>query len=285
MKNYTIAALHLGAFIALSPIALGEEPIPLREVSHIHGIAFDPSEPGSFFLATHQGLYKGRPDRTATRISAESSDFMGFTPDPADPGRLLASGHPSNGGNLGVIASEDGGVTWTPIANGVEGPVDFHAMAASRADPQTLYGVYGDLQISRDGGKTWSVAPSTPPQIIDLAAPAGEPQRVLAATMTGLMESADGGQSWQTVGPTNIPVSLVEATSDGSLFAYFASAGLFKKSPVDGTWSALVENLGEVVFLHLAIDPADPTHLLAVTQAAEIWESGDGGATWSKLSP
>ena len=42
----------------------------------------------------------------------------------------------------GVIASTDGGVTWSSLAEGASGPVDFHAMAISRADPKVIYGSF-----------------------------------------------------------------------------------------------------------------------------------------------
>jgi photosystem II stability/assembly factor-like uncharacterized protein len=155
MKNgYWIAALAVAAAVFATPSATGQS-MPLAEVSHIHGIGFDAAEPGSLLLATHYGLFRASPDGTATAVSSDRNDYMGFTPDPANPDRLLASGHPAAGGNLGVIVSEDGGATWTQLAAGVDGPVDFHAMTISRADPETIYGLYGDIQVSRDGGATW----------------------------------------------------------------------------------------------------------------------------------
>jgi hypothetical protein len=44
-------------------------------------------------------------------------DFMGFTPHPSDPATLYSSGHPAGGGNLGFIVSEDGGGSWTQLAD------------------------------------------------------------------------------------------------------------------------------------------------------------------------
>ncbi len=284
MKFLAAAALALGLLPPLTAASFAAEPARISELSHIHGVAFDPGEPGSFFLATHHGVFKARADGSAVQLSSDASDYMGFTPDPAGAGRLLASGHPATGGNLGVIASDDGGATWTQLSAGMGGPVDFHAMTISRADPKTMYGLYGDVQVSRDGGATWSVAATTPKDIIDLAASPTDPNMLFAGTMTGLVQSKDGAASWQQIGPANIPASLVEAAADGSLYVFFAGTGLFKQS-VDGSWGILAENLGEQVFLHLAADPADAAHLLAVTQESAVLESRDGGKTWAALSP
>src|SRR3546814_5804623 len=65
---------------------------------------------------------------------------MGFTPHPADPEVLYASGHPAGGGNLGFIVSRDGGQSWAKLSDGAGGPDDFHQMDISKADPQVIYG-------------------------------------------------------------------------------------------------------------------------------------------------
>ncbi|MHB1110939.1 MAG: WD40/YVTN/BNR-like repeat-containing protein [Devosia sp.] len=255
--------------------------VPLAEVSHIHGIAFDPAAPGTVFLATHYGLFKASPDGMAEAISENKDDYMGFSPHPTDPALLFASGHPAQGGNVGVITSRDGGATWTRMAMGAGGPVDFHAMTVSRADPRTLYGLANGIQVSRDGGVTWSIAGPGPDKAIDLAASAAKAEIVYAATLNGLMESSDAGTSWQLIGPPNAQVSMVEATPDGSLYAFFVGSGLFRRSPGDGTWAALTSDFGDKIILHLAADPADPAHLVAVTQESAILQSVDGGKTWA----
>jgi len=269
--------------VGISLPAMAAEKVPLAEVSHIHGIAFDPATPGSVFLATHHGLYKASPDGMAEAISENKDDYMGFSPHPTDPTLLFASGHPSQGGNVGVIVSRDGGAIWTQLATGVGGPVDFHAMTVSRADPQTLYGLYDGIQVSRDGGKTWSVAGPGPAQVIDLAASAKKMEVLYAATLGGLMMSSDAGASWQLVGPPNVEVSMVETAQEGSLYAFFVGSGLFRQSPGDSTW-AEIGRPSDKIILHLAADPADPAHLLSVTQDSEILRSTDGGRTWAPFA-
>src|SRR3546814_20068354 len=83
---------------------------------------------------------------------------MGFPPNPTDPDLLYASGHPAGGGNLGFIVSRDGGKSWSKLANGAGGPVDFHQMDVSKSDPAVVYGAFGDLQQSADGGRRWTAA-------------------------------------------------------------------------------------------------------------------------------
>lgn len=260
-------------------VSLNAEELPLGEVSHIHGIGFDPSKPGSVLLATHNGVYRANPNGMAEAVSTDANDFMGFSPDPSNARRLLASGHPGQGGNMGVILSTDGGVTWQKIADGVGGPVDFHAMSVSRADPKVIYGLYGGIQVSRDGGLSWSLAGPSPERVIDLAASPIAADTVYAGTAGGLMQSADAGVTWTLIGPKGQPATLVEAMADGSVYVFFAGIGLFQL-PKDGQAVPLASDFGDRYILHLAADPIDATHLVAITGESAVLESRDGGKTW-----
>lgn len=268
-------------FAALAVLAgpAAAEQLPLSEVSHIHGVGFDPATPSAILLATHYGIYRASADGMAETVSLNADDYMGFTPDPGDPGRLLASGHPGQGGNLGVIVSADGGATWSKLADGVSGPVDFHAMTISRADPKVIYGLYGGIQVSRDGGLSWALAGPGPQEVIDLAASPREPGTALAGTTAGLMQSTDFGATWALVGPQGVAATMVEATGDGSLYVFFVGAGLFHR-PAGGDWVELASDFGERYLLHLAADPTNPAHLVATTQESALVESLDGGKTW-----
>lgn len=276
------------AYLALAATVTGllvwstvpAKPMTLAEVSHIHGIAIDPGNPGAVFLATHFGLYRGMSDGTAEPVSTDRNDYMGFTLDPAKQGRLFASGHPEGGGNMGVIVSDDNGATWTQLSTGANGPVDFHAMTISRADPKTMYGLSGGIQVSHDNGASWAIAGPGPDRIVDLAASPSVPDIIYAGTVGGLMRSVDAGQTWALIGPANVATSMVEAAPDGSVYAFFAGGGLFKLSEGEGKWTALASSFGQSYMLHMAGDAADPNHLVAVTETGAILESRDGGITW-----
>lgn len=276
-KQFASAAVVVGLLAWSTMPAL---PMSLSEVSHIHGVAIDPTDPTSIFLATHDGLFRAKPDGTAEPVSPDRNDYMGFTPDPANDGRLFASGHPEGGGNMGLILSEDGGATWTQVSAGAGGPVDFHTMTVSRADPKTMYGLFAGIQVSRDNGASWTVAGPGPDRVIDLAASPTVADVLYAGTAGGLMRSVDAGKNWALIGPANVATSMVEATADGSVYAFFAGGGLFKLSEGEGKWSALASSFGQSYILHLAGDAADPNHLVAVTETSAILESRDAGTTW-----
>jgi photosystem II stability/assembly factor-like uncharacterized protein len=254
----------------------------MGSLQHIHGVGFDGILPERVFIATHSGLFATTGGGVAERVSADASDYMGFSSHPVLGDLLFASGHPQTGGNLGFIASRDGGNTWTNLAADDGAPMDFHAIAISRANPDTIFGTSGGLQVSRDGGATWNLVGPFPEQVIDIAASAEDVDRLYAGTAGGLWRSDDGGVGWQLIGAEGVPATMVEVAPDGALYVFFAGSGLFKL-PADGNWIALAADASEDFTLHLAADPADPAHLVAATRSSRLIVSMDGGANWTDL--
>ncbi|MGH6962817.1 MAG: WD40/YVTN/BNR-like repeat-containing protein, partial [Dongiaceae bacterium] len=283
LKRAVAAAAVVVVALSAAPLAAGDSiaVADLPQVTHIHGIAIDPADPARLFLATHHGFFVVAPDGMVTRLSPVQ-DFMGFTPHPADPSVLYASGHPAGGGNLGFIASTDGGVSWTQISPGLQGPVDFHQMVISPSDPNVVYGNYGGIQASRDGGRSWTMAGAAPDGLIDLAASAIAADRLYAATKAGLWRSDDAGKTWQAAGFAPDIVSMVETGRAGKLFAFVVGRGLFVAGEDDlAEWTALGNELGGRALLHFAVDPADLARFVAVDQDSLVLTSLDGGRSWA----
>lgn len=280
-RTMSIAAALAFATLSLATPATAAESVPLSELdkqTHYHGLAVDPADPSRLYLATHHGFYRVSAGGTATRLS-EVQDFMGFTPHPTDPSVLYASGHPSGGGNLGFLMSADGGANWTQVSPGLNGPVDFHQMDVSPADPQVIYGVYGGVQVSRDGGKTWSMPGAAPEGLIALAASARSADRIYGATQTGLLYSDDAGATWQSAAFAGETVSMVATGPNDMLYAYVVGRGLMSATegkPAD--WSLVSSD--QRIQLHLAIDTRDPSRMFAIAHKAGIIQSTDGGKSW-----
>ena len=227
-------------------------------------------------LATHHGIFAVDDAGIATRV-APVQDYMGFSPSPSDPLTYYASGHPAGGGNLGFLASKDGGATWTQVSEGHNGPVDFHQMDVSAADPKTIYGVYGRVQTSKDGGATWTATGKPPGGLIAIAASSQSPSRVYAATKSGLFVSEDAGATWALVQFEGEPVSLVKAAG-GKLYAFVVGRGLLvgeEKAPA--TWTPLSNDFGESIPLYLAMGREA---MYIATHDSSVLASGDGGHTW-----
>jgi photosystem II stability/assembly factor-like uncharacterized protein len=286
----TVAGGALGAILLAGPLGLfaaaGEHTVAdLAKRTHFHGIAVDAADSSRIFLATHHGLYVASQDGK-TRLISEVRDYMGFTAHPADASILFASGHPAGGGNLGFIVSRDGGRTWTKLSDGLDGPVDFHQMDVSKADPRVIYGVYGSLQRSADGGKTWERVGPPPQDLIALAASSADANTIFAATRNGLLRSTDGGRTWKR--EFDGPTTSVHVTADGTVYAFIAGKGLVRTAEKNPGWRLIGGGLGEEFLLHIAVDPADAQRLYAVAYNSRsgnqsVVVSRNGGERWSKF--
>jgi len=262
-----------------SAAAAPEIALQLGELSHIHGVEFDPSD-NSILFATHHGIFRFRSGGSVVLISPDRADYMGFTLTAS--GAAIASGHPETGGNLGVIQSFDFG-NWTKLSDGVDGPVDFHAIASVPAAPAILYGLYrGGIQTSTDAGKTWQWSGDAPPETFDITA-SSDGSRLFAATAEGVRVTEDGGRTWALIdGDIAAPTSSVSVFGD-ELFAYAVGQGLLVRGLVAKSWTGRGPDMEGIVPLHLARDPADNLRLIAVTQDSAVLESLDGGTSWSPL--
>lgn len=254
-------------------------------VSHIHGLAVDGS--GNLHVASHTGLIRAPEAGAWVYASGDRNDHMGFSLDPKS-GTMWRSGHSLSRPSLGVERSTDGGATWRRLSDVLDPPVDFHAMAVSHADGQTLWGWDSGrrgLFRSADGGETWGKLPQTPFAYV-LAGPA-RPGVVFAGTPEGLLRSDDGGATWQPVEPLmgGWVIGVAADPNDGTHLLAYAQQGMKVSTDGGRTWNSLGEGLPKGAELaHLAISPVDGRVAYAA-DASTIYRTTDGGKTWSEVRP
>lgn len=266
------------------------------QLHHIHGLAVDPGDAATVYIATHAGLVKGSRDKDWQFVGDDRSDFMGFTVHPAVPGLMVASGHPAEGSHSpsprGVIVSRDGGRTWRPLT--LEGVADFHALTLSPADGDTLYGWNvgrnpGLYRVSlRDG--TWRRMEARGlEEVFTLSTHPRERETLAAGTRSGLLVSRDGGQSWDRLGNAlgGVPVTAVAFHPENPqiLLAYAVRPELGLIQSVDGglSWTSIGLFLGrEDAVSHCAFHRA-PGSIYLATFGSDIYRTADGGRRWLRL--
>lgn len=244
-------------------------------VAHVHGLGINPTD-GSLIIATHYGSFRLPADGgDAERIGDSFQDTMGFTV--AGPDHFLGSGHPDVAGiangqpsRLGLIESNDAGVSWTGLSLG--GDVDFHALAFAHGQVYGWDSDSGRFMISTDQ-RTWETRSTL--QLASFAVDPGNPDHLVATTPAGLVESSDGGRVWRgSQGPALVTLS------------WDSQAGLFGVDPAGAVWrqgTAGWEQAGRL--------PGQPQALLATPDAlwaaahdsadvTGIYRSTDGGQTW-----
>ena len=172
----------------------GEDP----GVAHVHGLGVNPAD-DSLYVATHTGTFRIPDDGQAERVGESYQDTMGFTV--AGPDRFLGSGHPDVAGiqqgqpsRLGLIESTDAGKTWEPLS--LSGDADFHGLAFAH---QRVYGwdaTSGRFMVSKDL-TTWDTRSTV--QLFGFAVDPRDPDHVVGASPDGLLDSVDGGRTWEPV--------------------------------------------------------------------------------------
>ncbi|MEX2323711.1 MAG: hypothetical protein WEA29_08100 [Acidimicrobiia bacterium] len=294
MALVVAAAIGVGLSAVRSP-QRGTAGQPVEAFTHIHGLEVAPWAPRQVFLATHLGLIVIDEAGAWAVVSEEAHDLMGFRTHPSQEGVLYASGHPAPGSGVanpvGFRLSRDGGRTWESLS--LEGVADFHAMAADHRDGRVIYGwnVGRDPGFYRsgDGGQTWERLDGLDPAVVGgvfaVAVHPDDPNRVLAGTEVGIVESLDAGGSWRSL-LAGYPVTSIAWAPDGGLLAYLAhpDGGLVVSLDHGASWTSLSLILQNDAVAHIAPHPADPEVLYVGTFGETLLRTTDGGRAWELLA-
>lgn len=277
-------AIAAAACTAPDTAPTGSAPItdtPEGGVGHVHGVDLNLDD-GAVYVAAHHGLYRieaGRP----VRVAQHRQDTMGLTI--TGPDRFLISGHSdpaqSAPAHLGLVASDDGGNTWVPLA--LSGQADFHALSAAGV---TIYGfdsLTATVMRSDDGGRRWQPGARFP--MTDLDVDPENPMHVTSATPTGVRESHDGGMTFTAVTPQPArPLALLDhvpytggSDRDPALVGVDAAGGVWALGAADWQLAGTLPE-GPVAFTVIA-----PDRYLAATDA-EVFSSDDAGRSWNLLA-
>lgn len=282
--SHFAALVILTITVFITGQAQAENEIYIHQFRTITGFAFEKGEGKPFRVATPQGIFEVKENGKSKKISSGGGVFIEMVSYPDNPKILFASGYKSEEEKMGIVRSDDGGRTWKKISDGVDGPVDFYAMAISRQDPSVMYGVSNTVQASRDGGKTWKVMTGLPDErVYDIAVSAFDSNTIYVGTRNGLYVSRNAGKEWSRSGDWDNSVTTIRVTAKGQLYAFVYGKGLMMANEAAPKWKLLSTGFGNRALIDIAVDPNKENRLLGVADTGAPMISNDGGKTWGSF--
>lgn len=201
-------------------------------------------------------------------------------------GIALAVSMQDSGSHLGEQkGSESRTVSWIHV----------HGLGIDASDSSILYvATHGDFYKSVDGGTPVKVDKQradymafNAPQTAGVPLYASGHPATATGGNTGLIESTDGGQTWQTVAtvldpPVDFHAMSVSKSDPNTIIGFDSGGrGLFKTTNAGKTWDKF-DYPGQYVTA-LAISPNDPKVIFAGTNDG-VYQSNDGAVSWKQIN-
>ncbi|AFU57631.1 BNR repeat-containing glycosyl hydrolase [Candidatus Nitrososphaera gargensis Ga9.2] len=255
---------------------------------HVHGLGIDPSDASVLYIATHGDFYKSVDGGVPVKVDKQRADYMAFNAPLTEGVPLYSSGHPSTGGNTGLIKSTDGGQTWQVVSTVLDPPVDFHAMSVSASDPDTIIGFDSGergLFKTTDAGSTWDKFDYPGKYVIALAIAPDDPNVIFAGTPSGLFQSNDSAESWTQLDQyKGIAVMALTFDAEGNLYASTEEFGLAKSSDLGKSWENINRPPDNLIATSIAVDSENKLLYVAGHSASqgyqEVFRGSLDGSDW-----
>lgn len=251
---------------------------------HIHGLGIDPSTRSILYIATHGDFYHSHDGGPPFKVDIVRADYMAFNAPANEGSPLFASGHPSTGGNTGLIKSTDGGQSWESVAKVLDPPVDFHAMSVSKSDTDIIIGFDSGgrgLFKTTDGGKTWETL-EYPDYVSALSISPYDSKIIFAGTGKGIFQSNDGAKNWIHLEEyKGITVLALVFDENGVLYASTSNFGLSRSTDLGKTWEEI--NRPNLAITSIAVDSQNKIIYVAGYSPdgfQEVYKSSDDGMNW-----
>jgi photosystem II stability/assembly factor-like uncharacterized protein len=203
----------------------------------------------------------------------------------------------------GVWKTTDGGASWAPVSDRLAN-IAVNSMAIHPEDPDILFIGTGEgyfreivrgtwlplrgagIYKTTDGGATWSRLPRTDGPdfhwVNDLVISPLEPDRIYAATRTGVQLSEDGGESWIGFLDPDVNGGCLDLAlrTDQPVDWIYAACGTFEQATVyrrkmfrTGLWDAVLSEPG-MGRTTLAIAPSDQSVIYALSASNDPGPNG-----------
>jgi photosystem II stability/assembly factor-like uncharacterized protein len=215
----------------------------------------------------------------------------------------------------GVVASDDGGRTWTPSVQGMEQTAATHILLdpASPAAARTLYvcGFGKGVYKSTDGGRSWAlknnglegsepfawrIVPDAKGKLYLLVARRAADNSIRTPLDGALYRSSDGAEHWEKLPlppDSNAPNGLaIDPADPGRLYlaawgrrgaaAADIGGGIWLSTDAGKTWKSVLDRDQHI--FDVTLDTRTPNVLYATGFESSAWKSVNRGESWTRLN-
>ncbi|MGQ9585207.1 MAG: WD40/YVTN/BNR-like repeat-containing protein [Anaerolineae bacterium] len=254
------------------------------EEEFISEVALSPQDPQTAYARTRNGLYRTGDGGASWTLSSQGIEkrIDALAVDPLDPQAIYVGVSGS-----GVWRSKDGGATWQKTGPGIRPWAAILDLLVVRQPELVLYaGAWDGVYRSTDEGQTWQRLNQGlgQVQVRALTPHPTNPEHLFAVDVDGLHASTDGGATWSCLspGPLDKGYLSVAFSASNPQIGYAGSDGGGVARTADGgrTWEVLDSTL-KAAMADLLVHPSDPERLLARVSFSRVYESTDGGVTWT----
>jgi len=273
----------------------------------VRALVNHPHHPEITYAGSDKGLYRSDDaGQTWGLIDSPLSHYQvwALAIDPQEPALMFAgTGTPTP---PGLFRSTDGGLSWEqrPMEIAAECPaVGTPRVTGIAIDPANRNNVWMGIEVdgvrhSTDRGETWKTIGNTipNPDVHNVLVVEGPPKTIIVVVNNGLFTSIDDGATWKphqlrASFPTIYPRGIAVQPGNGKTVfltigdATPGSIGTVLRSQDTGaTWEELslpVPANSAMWVVHM--QPTNPKTVFAGSRYGYLYQSEDGGTTWTKL--
>jgi photosystem II stability/assembly factor-like uncharacterized protein len=263
----------------------------------------DPRDPDRLFANNYGGGNFLSEDGGRTWVVA-SAGYTGaqaraIAVAPDDPARVFVSAR------SGFFGSENGGATWTGLANPEAGGLEWNVVAIDPNDSSHILAAnnwMAQIVESRDSARSWRLTGATLPlmqgwRVISFAP--SDPMTVYAGSgaffsaggfdtniaASGIFVSRDGGATWADANDNltqdaHVSDLAIHPTDPQRVFAAVPTKGLLVTNDSGGSWTTLSGLPSGARLLSVDIHPSQPETLFVGMEFGGLYRSDDGGVSW-----
>lgn len=256
-------------------------------------LVIDPSNPSVLYVSGFSGVNKSTDGgqnwvQSSTGLPSSTLSLGALVIDPKNTSTIYVGSDFRDG----VFKSENGGLSWNPVNNGLQDSISKDYFVAARAlaiDPSNSSTVYLGTSLSgvyksTNGGASWNAAVYSiigSFYLVEVLAidPPNPATLYLGTYSQGVYKSTDGGSSWKPantgIESAHVTALVIDPANSATLYVGTKTndaVGVFKSTDGGLSWTPFNAGLTSTDVTSLAIDPSNPTTLYAGTDGGGVFK-------------